>query len=218
MKKIVIAIVFSCFVFNLYSQVPYFAETPGAAKLYGYVSLKLRPGANAQETYTTFQYGVGRYMAVGTDISTSYGSAYMGFLFRAGVGISKWIQIGGQVTPSFNLFDKFKLSYVTTALYLNGSITNDSNLFWVANTWLTYYIDSKSNAIDQWIYLGYKFCINDNSSITPLVGTIFSWKFDSVPSPSIGIYYTYKSYNLYLWTDNMTDGNSRIVVGVDFKF
>ncbi|MGX8683461.1 MAG: hypothetical protein ACSW77_06570, partial [Bacteroidales bacterium] len=41
------------------SQIPYYAGTVGNGKLYGYSSLKFRPGQNNQETYTTFQYGLG---------------------------------------------------------------------------------------------------------------------------------------------------------------
>ena len=39
------------------AQIPYFAGTVGDGKLYGYSSVKARPGINQQETYTTFQYG-----------------------------------------------------------------------------------------------------------------------------------------------------------------
>ena len=39
------------------AQIPYFAGTVGDGKLYGYSSVKVRPGINHQETYTTFQYG-----------------------------------------------------------------------------------------------------------------------------------------------------------------
>lgn len=218
MRIFFIAVLLSTFIFEMCAQVPYFAETPGAKHLYGYVALKIRPGNNAQETYTTFQYGVGRYMAVGTDISTSTTSAYMGFLYRAGARISKWFQVGGQITPSFNLLDQFKFSHVTTALYMNGVLTNDSKLFWVTNTWLTYYGITKNCTIDQWVYLGYTFQISKERSITPMLGSVFSWMFYSVPTPSIGLYYTHNSYNFYLWSDNLIDGNPRIVLGADFKF
>ena len=72
MKKIIAFLfVLCCLTDELHSQVPYFADTPGDNTLYGYVSMKFRPGINAQETYTTFQYGLGNHLAIGTDISTS---------------------------------------------------------------------------------------------------------------------------------------------------
>ena len=47
------------------AQIPYYAGTVGDGKLYGYTSLKVRPGINHQETYTTFQYGLGDHWATG---------------------------------------------------------------------------------------------------------------------------------------------------------
>ena len=115
------------------AQVPYFAGSVGNNKLYGDTSLKVRPGINAQETYTTFQYGLGNYTAVGLDLYTGTGSNYAGYLFRAGKKISKWFGIGGQITPSFDLNNNFQFSYLTTALYTNGAISNDGNFFWCSN-------------------------------------------------------------------------------------
>ena len=82
MKKILFSLVMALFVFESMAQVPYFSGTVGDGKLYGYTSLKARPGINAQETYTCFQYGIGNHVAVGTDIYTGVGSSYWGFLVR----------------------------------------------------------------------------------------------------------------------------------------
>ena len=38
------------------------------------------------------------------------------------------------ITPSFNLNNNFRFSYLTSALYLNGAISRDGNLFWCTNT------------------------------------------------------------------------------------
>ncbi|MBE6259721.1 MAG: hypothetical protein E7107_02685 [Prevotella sp.] len=62
------------------AQIPYFAGTVGDGKLYGYSSVKVRPGINRQETYTTFQYGVGDHVATGIDLYTGPGCAYWGAL------------------------------------------------------------------------------------------------------------------------------------------
>ena len=87
---------------NCKRKFPTLPSTAGDGKLYGYTSLKLRPGINTQETYTTFQYGIGNSVALGTDIYTGVGSNYMGILARYGVSLSKWFNVGAQFTPSFN--------------------------------------------------------------------------------------------------------------------
>ena len=95
----------SCY---LLAQIPYFAGTPNKDKLYSYTSLKVRPGENMQETYTTFQYGIGSGFASGLDLYTGIGAAYMGALLRYGLKIDKYFNIGGQVTPSFDLNNSMK--------------------------------------------------------------------------------------------------------------
>ena len=110
-------------------------STVGDGKLYGYTSMKARPGINHQETYSTFQYGLGDHWATGVDLYTGPECAYWGALVRYGMTISKWYNIGAEITPSFNLNDSFKFSYLTSALYMNGAITKDGCLFWCSNTW-----------------------------------------------------------------------------------
>lgn len=215
MKKLIVclAIMFITIVVN--AQVPYFAGTVGKGHLYGYTSLKNRPGINGQETYTCFQYGVDGHFATGTDIYTGVNSAYWGFLVRYGAKISPWFGIGAQVTPSFNLNDSFKYSYTTGAIYLNGQITKDGKLFWCSNTWLGLNKDS-DNSYTNWEYLGYTFSFKSGQSLTPMVGTIHSWKFDQDFDLAIGTYYSKGQYNIYLWGNDFFKSNPRIVVGVDF--
>ena len=129
MKKLILSLIAMIISIIATAQVPYFAGTVGDGKMYGYTSLKFRPGKNAQETYTTFQYGIGNFTAAGLDLYTSNGSNYIGGLFRAGKKLSQWFGIGGQITPSFDLSHSLKFSYLTTALYMNGAITNDGKLF-----------------------------------------------------------------------------------------
>ena len=113
MKKFILCgFLFTCFASVQYAKVPYFSGTPGDGKLYGYTSLKFRPGINNQETYSCFQYGIGNHFAAGTDIYTGPGSAYWGFLVRGGYVVNKWFGIGAQLTPSFDLNDSFKFSYL----------------------------------------------------------------------------------------------------------
>ena len=95
-----------------FAQIPYYAGTAGEGRLYGYTSLKVRPGINHQETYTTFQYGLSDHFDTGIDLYTGPGCAYWGALVRFGVKPSKWFNIGAEVIPSFNLNDSFKFSYL----------------------------------------------------------------------------------------------------------
>ena len=197
------------------AQVPYFSGTAGDGNLYGYTSLKVRPGINGQETYTCFQYGIGDFFATGTDIYTGVGSAYWGFLVRGGKVFSPWFGLGAQITPSFDLNNSFKYSYTTTALYMNGQITPDGKMFWCSNTW--YGINKGAeNTITNWEYLGYTFNVV-KQSITPMVGCIHSWKFDQDADLAVGAYYSVGKFNFYIWGNDFFNSNPRIVAGIDFK-
>lgn len=215
MRKIVVSLVLMIFCCAIYAQVPYFAGTVGNNKLYGYTSLKFRPGLNAQETYTTFQYGIGNYTAAGLDLYTSDGSSYAGYLFRVGKKISKWFGVGGQITPSFDLSNNMKFSYLTAALYMNGAISKDGNFFWCSNTWWGVN-DGSPFTLTNWEYLGYVFSLKNGHSITPMIGTIHSWKFDQDLDIAAGLYYTIKNWNIYLWGNDFLNTHPRVVVGVDF--
>lgn len=216
MKKYIIILSF-LLLGNIVSkaQVPYFSGTVGNGKLYGYTSLKFRPGINNQETYTCFQYGLGDYAATGVDLYTGLNSAYAGVLVRGGYKVNQWFGIGGQLTPSFDLNNSMKFSYLTAAIYMNGSITSDGNLFWCSNTWFGIN-KGADDTISQWTYLGYSIPTCQNQSITPMVGAIHSWKFDQDADLAIGAYYTIGKWNIYLWGNDFFKDNPRIVVGIDF--
>ncbi len=215
MKKIMFSIAIALFTFEAMAQIPYFSGTVGDGKLYGYTSLKVRPGINAQETYTCFQYGIGNSFAAGTDIYTGVNSAYWGFLVRYGVKINPWFNIGTQVTPSFDLKDNFKYSYTTGAIYMNGQLTKNGKLFWCSNTWLGFN-KSADNTYTNWEYLGYSFPLKNGHSITPMLGVIHSWRFDQDADLAAGLYYSIGKFNIYLWGNDFFKDNPRIVVGVDF--
>lgn len=199
------------------AQVPYFAGTVGDGRVYGYTSVKFRPGSNAQETYTTFQYGITNFGAVGLDLYTSNGSAYTGFLIRGGYKLNKWFNVGAQVTPSFNLSNNFRFSYLIGAVYLNGNISRDGKFFWCSNTWLTIN-ESAKDTFMNWEYLGMNIPTTAGQSVTPMVGAIHSWKFDQDADLALGAYYTIKNWNLYLWGNDIFKSHPRVVVGVDFAF
>jgi hypothetical protein len=223
MKKVVLLSVVLLSAVSAIAQIPYFAGTVGNGKLYGYTSVKARPGINSQETYTTFQYGLGDHFATGIDLYTGPATAAgpkasaLGALIRYGLPLSKWFNIGAEVTPSFNLNDSFKFSYLTSALYLNGAVTRNGRLFWCTNTW---WIVSRSAAptFSNYEYLGYTIGIKDGQSITPMVGTIHSWRFDQDADLAAGAYYTLKNWNIYLWGNDLLRDHPRVVVGIDFTY
>jgi len=215
MRKILICLFLVIVATAVEAQIPYFPGTAGHGKLYSYTSLKMRPGINARETYTTFQYGVGDCIAAGADLYTIKGSTFAGVLFRAGKKVSKWFGIGGQITPSFDLKDSMDFSYLTMALYLNGAISADGNLFWCTNSWLRIK-DGEEDISTNWEYLGYTFALRDGHSITPMVGAIHSWKFDEDIDMAAGLYYSFKKWNFYLWGNDFLKDHPRIVLGVDF--
>ena len=129
MKKTLLTTLFALISMFTFAQVPYFAKAPGDKNLYGYTSAKFCPGINNIESYTTFQYGISDYMALGTDVYTGGKEAYWGFMLRSGYKVNKWFGIGGTATPSFDLGDNFKFSYFTGGLFMNGAITKDENLY-----------------------------------------------------------------------------------------
>ena len=203
-------------IIDVYAQVPYFAATVGDNKLYGYTSLKFRPGENAQETYTSFQYGLGNSFATGVDLYTgNAGASYAGVLLRYGTKINSYFNVGFQATPTFDLTENMDFSYITTAMYLNGTISKDGKLFWWSNPWWRINKDSK-NTIDQYFYLGYSISLNNGHRITPMLGEIHSWKFNQDVDLALGFYYTIKNWNFYFWGNDFLKENPRIVVGLDF--
>lgn len=218
MKPRTLLLVITLFVIEitLNAQIPYFSGTAGNGNLYGYTSLKIRPGMNAQETYSCFQYGIGNHLVAGTDIYTTCGSAYWGFLARAGKVISPYFGVGVQLIPSFNLNYNFKYSYTTVALYMNGQIIDDGKLFWCTNTWWGINKEA-NNTIFNWEYIGYSFCLPKERAITPMLGCLHSLTFDQAIDIAVGAYYSVGKWNFYLWGNDLLKDNPRIVVGIDFK-
>lgn len=70
MKRLTVLWIGLLFAGLSFAQIPYFAGTVGDGRLYGYTSVKFRPGLNHQETYSTFQYGLGNHFAAGIDLYT----------------------------------------------------------------------------------------------------------------------------------------------------
>ena len=217
MKKIALSFIGLLLPMLVLAQIPYYAATVGDGKMYGYSSLKVRPGINHQETYSTFQYGLGDRWATGIDLYTGPDCAFWGTLIRYGLCLNKWFNIGAEVTPSFNLNDSFKFSYLTSALYLNGALSKDGRFFWCTNTWWVVNRD-KEYTFSNYEYLGYTINIRNDRSITPMVGAIHSWKFDQDVDLAAGFYYTFKNWNLYVWGNDFLKRHPRLIVGIDFSY
>ena len=215
MKKIFSIIIIVLFAKSAIAQIPYYAGTVGNGKLYGYTSVKVRPGQNQQETYTTFQYGLTSHLDVGIDLYTGPDCAFWGALLRGGLPLSKWFNVGGEVISSFDLNDNFRFSYLTSGLYLNGAITADSRFFWCSNTWWTRYRGAH-DTYSNYEYLGYNIPLTQGRSLTPMVGAVHSWQFDDDLQPAAGLYFAFGTYNLYLWSHDLLASHPRFVLGLDF--
>lgn len=203
---------------SIKAQVPNFGTTAGDQKLYGYSAVKYRAKAKTWETYSTLQYGVTDYMNVGADLYYNGSDSYIGYTFRTGKIFSLYFSVGAQFTPSFNLGKNHKFAYMTEALYMNGNITRDGRMFWVTNTWLEQANHELSSA-KQWTYLGYTCPLGiKGNSITPMVGIIHDWKFESDVDLSFGAYYSHKNINVYAWTNDILTDHPRFVLAVEFKF
>lgn len=218
MKRLLALFSFVIVAYTATAQVPNFGGSVGDQKLYGYSSMKYRANVSSWETYSTLQYGITDYFQIGADLYTGTLSSYVGYVLRGGYKFSPYFKIGAQITPSFNLNDRHKFGYLTSALYMNGQITSDGKMFWVTNTWLES-DKHKLNSAKQWSYLGYSFDLpGNNNSITPMAGLIHSWKFDQPVDVSLGAYYTHKNISLYAWTDDILTDHPRFIIAVEFTF
>lgn len=221
MKKIILAITLAFVGVASFAQVPNFATTVGDGNIYGYSAVKFQPGINNMGTYSTLQYGVGSDFAFGADFATNT-SDYLGFVARFGHTFSPWFKTGIHVMPSFDLKNNFKYSYFTGAVYFQGQLTKDGKLFWLSNTWFTH--QDKKLYVDEWFYLGYHFSFANGHGITPMVGALFPWTFDSDLNMAAGFYYSLPKFNLYLWADKFTtkiaDGSvkPRFNLAIEFAF
>ena len=117
-KRIIVCTIGLLLALKAMSQIPYYAPTVGDGKLYGYSSVKFRPGINHQETYTTCQYGLGDHFATGIDLYTGPDFAYWGGLVRYGRQFSKWFSAGAEVIPSFDLNNSFRRASVLVYQYV----------------------------------------------------------------------------------------------------
>lgn len=154
-------------------------------------AMKYRASASICETYSTLQYGISDYFQAGADLYTSGRASCIGCIARAGYKFNDYFKLGTKLTPSFDLGRNHKFSYLTSAIYVNDNIISNGRRFYVTNTWLENDKDSLISA-KQWTYIGYSVPLRKsvNNSITPMVGTIHSWKLYQDMDLSMGFYFT----------------------------
>lgn len=104
MKKIFVLLFLGSLENMCVAQIPYFAKTVGQNRMYAYTSMKVRPGINSQESYTTFQYGLSKSLATDLDLCTSNGNSYWGAWMRYGACLSKENKL---YLDGFKPLDKF---------------------------------------------------------------------------------------------------------------
>lgn len=217
MKKFLLSLILSSLCVSAFSQVPYYGATVGKDHLFGYHSLKVRPGINNQRTYTTFQFGLTDWFSLGTDLTTGPGEKFIGYYWRVGKIFSQWFSAGIQMAPTFDLDNSHKFGYLNTGIFLNGDITSDGKLFWCANTW--HVIDnSGNNSLDQYWYLAGKLKLSENSSFWPHIGLVHSWYFNQDPDLAAGFFYVYKQYSFYIWGNDFFKDHPRLTLALDFTF
>ena len=117
---------------------------------------------------------------------------------------------------SFDLNSSMKFSYLTSALYMNGAISDDGNLFWCTNTWWVVNRGA-SSTYSNYEYLAYTIHLRNGHAITPMIGAVHSWKFDQDMDVAAGFYYSFKDWNLYLWGNDILKSHPRIIAGIDFE-
>ena len=217
MKKVLFSLLLSIIYIISYAQVPYWGATVGKENIYGYTSVKFRPGINALQNYTTLQFGITDWFSVGTDLYADKEIIDHGLYVRFGKKWNKWISTGTQVSYMSNLRDSYKFSNVNAGLLFNGFILPSGYLTWTSNTWMTFNRGGNNN-YEHWLYLGSNIVFNDKHSLYPMIGIVHDWKFQKPVDLAIGAWYTYKNYSFYLWGNDFFKENPRLTVAIDFTF
>ena len=217
MKRILTGLFFSVISCTMYAQVPYWGGTVGKERVYGYTSVKFRPGINALQNYTTLQFGVTDWFSVGTDLYADRESVNHGLYLRLGKKWNKWISTGVQTAYVSDIRDNYKFTIVSTVLIFNGFIIPSGYLTWTSNTWMTFNRDG-NNIYEHWLYLGSNIIFNDKHSLFPMVGVVHDWKFQSEVDLAVGAWYTYDKYSIYIWGNDFFKVHPRITVAIDFTF
>lgn len=217
MRRITLLILLVILSANSFAQVPYWGATVGEGKVYGYTSVKFRPGINAMQDYTTLQFGINDWFSLGTDLSVGNDYTDHGLYARVGKKWSKWISTGTQVSYMSNLRDNYTFSNINAGLLFNGFIIPSGYLTWTSNTWMTFNADG-NNTYEHWLYLGSNIVFDENHSLFPMIGIVHDWKFQEPVDLAVGAWYTWNHYSVYLWGNDFFKEYPRLTVAIDFTF
>lgn len=217
MKNLILIVIFAVIAFTPFAQVPYWGATVGEGKVFGYTSIKVRPGINAMQNYTTLQFGVTDWFSVGTDMSADKNTTDHGLYIRLGKKWNKWISTGMQSSYMSDLRDNYKFSNVNTGLFFNGYILPSGYLTWTSNTWITFNRGG-GHVYEHWLYLGSNITFNDKNSLYPMIGIVHDWRLKKAADLAVGAWYTHKKYSFYLWGNDFFKEHPRLTVAIDFTF
>lgn len=221
MKRLILSILLAAASFTAFSQVPFFGATCGDGMLNGYYNLKSYPGDNRMANYSMVQYGIGDHFAIGADYTWAQqdgvaNSAHFGLIARYGHVFSQWFKAGFMATPYFNLLDGFRYKGIDLAFFINGDLSRDGKFFWCSNTFADYFKGNRPAYSNYW-YLGCHFKVTDRITITPMAGITHNWDFSNADlNPVVGVYYSYKRINVYVWGDRFRDKFYRHNFGLEF--
>ena len=200
---------------RLSAQVPYFGACPEKGLFTGYTSLSYYTADNAWDSYTFFQYAFTDYLAGGMHIDASKYGATWGPEIRGGYNVSDYFMFSLHVMSSFDLTDKFKFSYVSNGLYMEGTILKDRKLFWLTNTYCNVFRGGSTDINQLW-YLGSDIPLGGEHTLTPMVAFTHSWKFNEDPNLDIGLMYVYKNWSFFAWCGEIISGKPYISLGIEF--
>ena len=217
MKKIFLTLLLSMLSMAANAQVPYWGATVGEGKVYGYTSVKFRPGINALQNYTTLQFGITDWFSLGTDLSIDKNTSDHGLYARIGKKWNKWISTGVQASYMSNLRENYEFSNVNTGLIFNGYILPSGYLTWTSNTWMTFNRGG-NNSYEHWLYLGSNIVFNEKNSLYPMIGIVHDWEFKRPVDLAIGAWYTFKNYSFYLWGNDFFKDHPRLTIAIDFTY
>ncbi len=211
-RKVLISLALCLLVLPSFAQIPSFHRTAGDKTMYSFVIVDWNPEVQAMSSTSSFQWGIGDHFATGLTFSNSLLTQNMALIARAGVKVNRYFGIGGMLTPWFNLNNGMEYSHFSGWLAINGDITD--KLSYCSNTGF-----SARDKISgyQLSYLGYTIGLNENWSLTPMVGASFSLAFDEPLLPTAGLFLAYKEWGFYVWGRQLANGDPSIEFSIEFR-
>ncbi len=213
MRKLFITLLVSLLAIPAFAQIPSFHRVAGDKTMYSFAIVDWNPKTEALSSFSSYQWGIGDYFSTGVSFSNSLASQNMAFVARTGVKINKHFGIGGMLNPWFNLNRSMKYSHLSGWIAINGDVAG--NLSYCTNT--NFNIREQKMRASQLSYIAYTIGIDDNWSLTPMVGGSFSWAFNETFLPSAGLFLAYKEWGFYVWGRQLVTGDPSIEFSIEFR-